>query len=340
MELTKRKKEILSYIIQSYIEVGEPISSKAIAEQIGVSSATVRNEMVELTYLGLLRQPHTSAGRIPSQNGYREYIDHVMCKPELTEQKKMRIEAELNNRAYDAAGLLPCAADALANYTKCISVVSKPNQKEDIIKALQFVQTSRRTAMLVMLLSSGAVLNRMFHCDFDLTSEILRVLFRVFNEKIAGKTVSDIHLPFIQTLGASISDISILATPAIAALLELANDAMKAEHFVSGEPNLFFHQDILYEEVRGILEWIAKEENLERMLMRKKGSYALIGNEIGHRELRNCTVLVSCYRMDGRETGKLAVLGPLRMDYQDYISVIEYIAESVGEKLTVLMNQE
>ena len=148
MELTKRKQNILASIVDGYIRTGEPVGSKSIAEKAGVSSATVRNEMAELTELGLLEQPHTSAGRVPSQEGYREFVDALMQPETLTEAEKLTIDAMLAKSAFDPERLLRGAAKTLAASTRYLALSTTPSGADAKIKAVQFVQTSRRTAML------------------------------------------------------------------------------------------------------------------------------------------------------------------------------------------------
>ena len=189
MELTLRKDRILASVVTSFIKSGEPIGSKAIAQEIGVSSATVRNEMASLTELGLLEQPHTSAGRVPSQRGYREFVDRLMVVPVLEPAQARQIGAALAPGLFDPEQLLLRAVQAAAGISRCAAAVTTPGGSQARVKAIQLVQTSRRTAMLLMMSSAGTMKSRIFHCDYDLTNEILRVFFRVLNENVAGKAV-------------------------------------------------------------------------------------------------------------------------------------------------------
>ena len=222
MELTKRKQNILASIVDGYIRTGEPVGSKSIAEKAGVSSATVRNEMAELTELGLLEQPHTSAGRVPSQEGYREFVDALMQPETLTEAEKLTIDAMLAKSAFDPERLLRGAAKTLAASTRYLALSTTPSGADAKIKAVQFVQTSRRTAMLIMMSSAGTMKNKVFHCDFDLSNEIMRIFFRVLNERVTGRDVAEINRAFVQNLAISLGDMAILMSPALAALLEVA----------------------------------------------------------------------------------------------------------------------
>ena len=151
MELTKRKQNILASIVNGYIRTGGPVGSKSIAEAAGASPATVRNEMAELTEMGLLEQPHTSAGRIPSEKGLREYVDNLMPDEPLSDEERITLDAMLAKSAFDPERLPGGAARTLASATRYMAVATAPSGVSAQIKAVQFVQTSRRTAMLILI---------------------------------------------------------------------------------------------------------------------------------------------------------------------------------------------
>ena len=240
MELTNRKQNILASIVNGYIRTGEPVGSKSIAEAAGASPATVRNEMAELTELGFLEQPHTSAGRIPSERGLREYVDNLMPAEPLSDNDRLTLDAMLAKSAFDPERLPGGAAHTLASVTRCLAVASAPSGVSAKIKAVQFVQTSRRTAMLILISSAGTMKTKVFHCDFDLSSEIMRIFFRVLNERVVGRFVTEVNRAFIQSLAVSFNDLAILMSPALLALLETAQETVKAEMHVSGQMNLLF----------------------------------------------------------------------------------------------------
>ena len=341
MEMTPRKENILSSVVTGYVKSGEPVGSKAIADEIGVSSATVRNEMADLIELGLLEQPHTSAGRIPSRKGYREYVDHLMKVPQLREEEKRYLDSLLLGSAYDPERLLACVSQVLASVTKFAAAATSPSGRTAQVKAVQFVQTSRRTAMLILMSSAGTMKNRVFHCDFDLTSEILRVFFRVFNEKVTGRDVADITPAFLQSMGASLGELSILVGSPLMALLEVARDTMQTEVYQSGQMNLLFYPELEQGGVRRIMNFLEQKRDLVELLTQRPGRVTvLIGEESGQPELRSSSVVVSRYGIGTQDAGALAVLGPIRMDYGKIVAVLRYLTQQVEQMLTVLMREE
>lgn len=341
MELTDRKQKILSSVIESYVHSAEPVGSKGIAEEIGVSSATVRNEMAELIDLGLLEQPHTSAGRVPSQKGYRKYIDTILQEKELKEEEKKYYDSMLLSSAYDPERLLKSVSHLLSGTTKYLSVVTTPSGSISKVKAVQFVQISRRTAMLILMSSAGTVENRIFYCDFDVTSEILRMFFRIFNEKVSGMPVSQITIPFIQTMGASLGELSMLSGSALVALLEVAQATTKTEMLLRGQMNLLFYPEFELGTVRRIVNFFEEKEGVLQLLAQRPGKPAvLIGRETGSAELMDASMVISRYVVNQQDTGAIAVLGPVRMNYGRIIATLEYISTQIGQMLTMLMHED
>ena len=317
MELTPRKERILSSVVAGYVKSGEPVGSKAVAEEVGVSSATVRNEMADLIELGLLEQPHTSAGRVPSQKGYREYVDRLMEVPPVKEEERRVFDSMLLSGSYEPEQLLGRAARLLAGATRCAAVATTPSGDTAQVRAVQFVQTSRRTAMLILMSSAGTMKTRVFHCDFDLTNDILRVFFRVFNGKLAGKNVP------------------------LRALLEVARDTMGTEVLLAGQMNLLFYPELEHGGARRVMDFLERREDVANLLRQKPGQVSfLIGREMGRPELDRSALGVARYQVDGHDAGALALLGPVRMDYPRVASVLQYMAGQVGQHLTVLMRDE
>lgn len=343
MQLSPRKQKILAAVIDLYVATGEPVGSKAICDilDFSVSSATVRNELSELSELGLLEQPHTSAGRVPSQKGYRVYIDTLMKRPPLSNEEQRYIDSLLLPSAYDPERLLDGVSRALAGMTRFAAVSTTPGNSAAEVRAIQFVQTSRRTAMVILMTSAGTMKSRVFHCDFDLTPDILRVFFRVLNEKLAGLPVSSITPAYIQSLAVSLGEMSMLMSSALMAVLDVAQDAMQAQVMMDGEMNLLFYQEFDQDELRRIMNFLSRPQELSRLLMQQANSLkVLIGDETNQPELSGSSVVVSRYAVGGKDAGAIAIIGPTRMNYGKIISNIEYLSGSVGRMLTELMDSE
>lgn len=341
MELTKRKQNILTSIVEGYIRSGEPIGSKSIAEQVGVSSATVRNEMAELTELGFLEQPHTSAGRVPSSMGYREYVDRLMQPAVLSENEKYALDAMLLKSAYDPERLLSGACQTLSSATRYLAAATTPGGEQARIKAVQFVQTGRRTAMLILMSSAGTMKNKVFHCDFDLSNEIMRIFFRVLNERVTGKTLGEITPAMIQSMAAAFGSMAIILSPALAALLELATETMHTEVLLSGQMNLLFYPEYKMGGARLVMDFLQDELRVVSLLSGKTGkAHVRIGLETGREALIDSAVVFSRYTVNNADSGAVAVIGPTRMPYARVTAQTKYIADRVGSMLTGILREE
>ena len=331
MELSARREKILAAVVDAYVQTGDPVGSKGIAAQLGVSSATVRNEMAELSLLGLLEQPHTSAGRVPSQRGYRLYVDHLMEPRPLEPGEKRLLDSMLVTNA----------TQALASVTRFAAVSTTPSGRTAFIRAVQFVQTSRRTAMLLLMSSAGTMKNRVFHCDFDLNPEMLRVFFRILNEKLMNRPVADITPAFIQSLAVSLGEMAMLMSSALMALLDVAEDTRETAVCQSGQMNLLFYPEYERGTARRVMDFLERPSELVDLLTQEHGSVrVLIGQESRTPELAGSSVVISRYAVGGQDAGALAVIGPTRMEYARVISRLSYLSQTVGKMLTVLMREE
>lgn len=341
MELTKRKQNILASIVNGYIRTGEPVGSKSIADHVGVSSATVRNEMAELTEHGFLEQPHTSAGRVPSPRGYREYVSHLMQPAVLSEQERFALDAMLQKSAYDPERLVRGASAALAAATRYLAAATAPSGALAQIRAVQLVQTGRRTAMLIMMSSAGTMKTKVFHCEFDLSNEIMRIFFRVLNERVTGRNVSDITPALIQSMAVSFGDLALLISPAMGALLEVAAETCETRVTLHGQMNLLYYPEYGFGGARGVMDVVENKDRLLSLLSGKTGrAHIRIGPETGCGELADSALVFSRYAVDGTDAGAVAVVGPMRMHYARVAAQTEYIAERVGSMLTRIMREE
>ncbi len=341
MELSDRKRKILAAVAELYIATGEPVGSKSLCDTLDfhVSPATVRNEMSELSAMGLLEQPHTSAGRVPSQKGYRVYIDSLMKLRPISPEEKQYLDSMILPAAYDPEKLLEGVAKVLASMTRYAAVSTTPSGEGGVIRAVQLVQTSRRTAMVILMTSAGTMKSRVFHCDFDLTPEILRVFFRLLNEKLAGVSVSSVTPAYMQTLAASLGEMAMMMSSALMAVAETARESVRSGVCLNGEVNLLFYPEFGQSEIRRIVDFLSRPADLCRLLERSSSAMkVLIGMETKRPELQDSSVVVSRYTVGGRDAGAIAVIGPTRMNYSRIISNMEYLSDSVGRMLTELMD--
>ncbi len=333
MEMTERKKHILAAIIERYIKTGEPVGSKLLLESlaISVSSATVRNEMAELSEMGYLEQPHTSSGRIPTQKGYRYYVDELMCERSLDEDLRRRIDMMLGTHFGDPEKLLKEASLILADITDCAVVTTTPTSEGAHIRKVELVPVSKRTAIIVLLTSSGILKDKVCRTDTDITDDIVRVFYKMAAEKFIGKPLRSMADIMLQSLVVSLGEYALAMSPIVVALSDLAKDAMRADIVLGGEHNLFNNSEIS-SDVLGIMELFSKRDTLLNVLSTtNNGLNVYIGKENPYTPLANSSMIVSSYTASDSMGGVLGIIGPTRMDYARLVPSVKYLTKLVGE---------
>lgn len=340
MELAARKQKILSAIIESYISTGEPVGSKSLISEAGleVSSATVRNEMADLTSRGFLVQPHTSAGRIPTQQAYRYYVDNIMKITEVSENGRDYIYSNLAKNADSPENILQSAANLLSQLTDYVAVATTPDALDSRVRKISFVQTGAHTAMVVLIASNGAIKTKLFRCEFMITPEILGVFDRALNELFAGVRLASINQPFIQTAAARFGELSLFMPNVLTAIKDACNLAQEISVCHSGYTKLMFMSDLNFVSARGVMEFLNNEHDLSRMLESLPLTTSVtIGCENSRIELATSTVVSSRYSIDANPSGVLAILGPIRMDYARVLSILECVSSCVGSLISELI---
>ena len=257
MELGARKLKILQAVIEAYIQTGEPVGSKALCEllDVSVSSATIRNEMASLSELGLLEQPHTSAGRIPTQFGYRLYINELMKPKPLSDEEMRYIDGYLSEYADDPDLLLEKAAEMLAEMTKYAAISTTPTNRDATIQRIQLVQTGPHTAMLVLTTSTGAVKSKLFRTNYLLNSDILRMFSNVLNEKMGSVHLLNVTPDFIKSTAFSIGELSLMMAPVFVALGQACREVLKTNVLLEGRTNLLYLPEYEVDSVKRLLQF-------------------------------------------------------------------------------------
>lgn len=343
MELDARKLNILTRLVESYIRTGEPVGSKAIVDLLDtqVSSATVRNEMAALTEMGYLEQPHTSAGRAPSQKGYRFYIDKLMPHRELSAQQKQRICALLLPAPRDPFECIANAGQALASLTHCACLTTTPTPQFAHIRRIEAVFAGRKTIALILITSAGVVKNKVCRLDFDITHEDVEVLNRFLNEHFVNLPLEQITPALVQTMAAKLSAHSLVLTPVLMSVYELYREVFEGTLVVQGGSNLLSYAQSGAHAYH-LMNLFSRREELSHLLEQSPDhvTSVRIGSELGAPELTEASLIVTRYRIGQITGGKIGVIGPTRLDYASMIAHLEYFAGLVGSILENAMDEE
>lgn len=341
MELSERKKKILSALIERYIATGEPVGSKTLLEalDLSVSSATIRNELKELDEMGFLEQPHTSAGRVPTGQGYRYYVDNLMGRYELPEGEKRLIRQKLKDASGDAQTVLETAGSILAEMTGCAAVSTTPSDEAAVVRRVELVPIGTKTAMIVMLTSSGILKSRVCKTMSEITVDMAESFYNIVNENFLGKPASTMHIAKIQTLAVSLGEKALSMTPLLVALCDLAQMTEKTEMLLEGQSNLLHYKEYDRDALI-LLDFLRRGEPLYHLFANsarpENGGEpnVLIGKENCFKELQNSSMIFDSYRIGGRDSGTLGIIGPTRVDYARLIPSLQYLTKIVGNILS------
>lgn len=335
--LDARSRRLLRDLIARYIEAGEPVASGLLARECGLdlSPATVRNVLSELEADGFLRSPHTSAGRVPTAQGYRLYVDSLI-EIETPAPLVDAIHARL-----PASGtpdqVLRSASRLLSELTGCAGIVSVPRRDQLLLRQIEFVPLDERRLLVILVFADGQVQNRLVQVERAPSPEMLLRAARVLSERFAGRTLADAR----GALGAEIAALERNLTAVAEPMLDAAGTAMagerEAELLVAGEARLAACAELV--DARRLQEVLAALEQQRDVLALVERTLAaddvrlFIGEESGYQPLAGCSVVTAPYRRGSTPIGVLGVIGPTRIDYQRVIPVVRATAEAVGQLL-------
>jgi heat-inducible transcriptional repressor len=335
-ELSERQETILALIIHEYIDSAQPVGSKSLVEHysLGVSPATVRSEMLSLTEEGLLRQPHTSAGRVPSEEGYRYFVRRLLRETELPSEEKRLISHQFHQARADVDEWVRLAAAVLARHSRVASVVTAPHAERAIYKHLELISTQARQVLLVLVLQGGEVRQQMLTLAETFDQARLTVVAEAINRACVGKDAQA-----VSAHAGRVSDLEQEVTRLVAEIIARA-DAVSAGAIVhDGLANVltqpeFSDVSTACSALRLLEEHSFLEEVLAKALSPNVGGVqVVIGGEGAWQELKDCSMILARYGAPGYATGALGVLGPTRMAYGRTISAVRYVAGLMSDLL-------
>ena len=338
MQLDERKFLILQAIVDDYISTAMPVGSRTISRKAGVgfSPATIRNEMSDLEELGYLDQPHTSAGRVPSDKAYRLYVDHLLRVGKLTSDERERMHETMQARSAQVDGVIRAAAQVLSDATQYTSVIVAPKLGTLRIRHVQLVPVAENTALMIIVTNLGIVKDAVIRIPDGLDADDLYAISRMLTERLSNKPLEAVRQTFSELLRENESNRRLMgeALRVIEKKLE-AEDS--TEIVVGGSSNLLNYPE--YADVgkaRGFLSVLESKEKLRRLIGSQGGMEVTIriGAENGDPEMANCSIVTAQYRVGDQATGTMGVIGPTRMNYNRVIPVLEFMGRAVSELLS------
>ena len=336
-ELSDRKLKILHAIIQNYLETGEPVGSRTISKysDLNLSSATIRNEMADLEELGYIIQPHTSAGRIPSDKGYRLYVDMLMSEKEqeLTEMHDQMLE-----KADKMDQLLKQAAKVLANNTNYATLVSSPMNNGNKIKFIQLSMVDEEQVIAVIVLGGNVIKNKIIDIDEPLSNESLLKLNMLLNTTLNGMPIEEINLGLI----ARLKEQAGIHSEVIGNVLDAVADAIQIDEdmqiYTSGATNIFKYPELSDKQsAQEIINAFEEKQQLTELVTQtlsredSTGIQVYIGDETPVDTMKDCSIVTATYELGEGVKGTIGIVGPKRMDYEHVLSSMKRLQNELDQ---------
>jgi heat-inducible transcriptional repressor len=336
--LDKRKAYILATVVYEYIATAEPVGSNTLTQKynLGVSSATVRNELAELEAGGYLVQPHTSAGRIPSDNGYRTYVDHLMQPEALASEDRRRIRDDLRDASRELDEIIDQASRLLGRLSNNLAFVTKPQFEAQSFKHIQLIWLSAHTGVAIVVTSLGVAAQSLFEVTSELDPNALTRLSNALNARLANRALRDITDVEVKSAVEACGVVDELRA-AVSTALRTARSTETPTIAAAGAQNLLdqpeFHD---LRKVRSILRIVEEQKTLYDLVADAIGSEVAsvkIGAELGVDEMADLSVVTVPYRFGENAIGMLSILGPRRMPYARLLALASGTAETLSERL-------
>ena len=342
MNLSERKLKILQAIISDFIKTAEPVGSRTLSKKfdLGISPATIRNEMADLEEMGYLTHPHTSAGRVPSEMAYRLYVNEMMGKSELSDEVKTAISNELYDNVMELEKTVQHAAKILSDITNLTSFAMTPTKERDTLKYINLLPVDETTVVLMIVSDSGKVSNTALSLNVPYTEENLELLSKTMTYNYRAKTISEaLATNIIESIRTDMEAMSGLAQNVMPNFMRTLEQMLDVNLYMDGLTNIFsipeYNSDI--DRAKTFLEMLGKKEDFTKTLVnRENGVMITIGHENTDDTMKDCSVITATYHVNGELAGKIGVIGPTRMKYGEITSVIEYLTDNISNafKLT------
>ena len=336
MELTERKLRILQAIISDYVKTAEPVGSRTISKKydLGISPATIRNEMADLEEMGYLTHPHTSAGRVPSDMAYRLYVNALMEKKELSKEEKNVIAERLHSNVYEFEKTIEHAATVLSEITNLTSFALTPSKNEDALKFINLLPVDENTIVLMIVSESGKISNTALNISVPYTDENLQLLAKTMTYNYKGKSISEVlKNNIIESFESDITAMSGLAANVMPNFMRTLEDMLNVNLYMEGLTNIFDipeYNDL--QKAKNFISMLSQKEDFTRKLIeREDGVIVTIGTENADDVMNDCALITASYHVDGKLVGKIGVIGPTRMKYGEVTSIIEYLTDNLSD---------
>ncbi|MBL8270635.1 heat-inducible transcriptional repressor HrcA [Steroidobacter sp.] len=340
--LNERSQQLLRLLVGHYIRDGQPVGSRTLSRDLGLnlSAATIRNVMADLEELGFVTSPHTSAGRVPTDKGYRFFVDTLLKYEPLDDEKIAAIQTRFGEHTADHKALVAAASQMLSSVTRLAGVVTLPRQSHSALSQIEFVPLSDNRVLAIMVVNGREVQNRILQLERQYNSEELRRAANYLNQEFGGKELSAVREHLLSQLKETRESLNQVMLDAI----HLAQHVVmptgfggRMEYVMAGETNLMSFAELSnVEKLRRLFEAFTQQRDILHLLdlsLKAEGVQIFIGQESGYTILDDCSVVTAPYTLDNEVVGVLGVIGPTRMAYERIIPIVDVTARLLGSAL-------
>lgn len=339
VSLSQRSRQILEAIVEDYIATAEPVGSSAVARRhaMALSPATVRNVMASLEELGLLASPHTSAGRIPTDKGFRFYVDSLVSLRQVTHREKRQILKHYRETGGNLTDLLRETSRTLSALSSYTGIVMAPRFTQGAFRHIEFIKLSAGRLLAILVAGNGAIQNRIIETDQEFSSEDLVRMGNYLNSMLKGLTISQVRDRVLTEMASDKSRYDRLMADALSLSRRVLPDEQD-ELYIAGQSRIFEHPEFAdVAKMREIFTAFEEKGRLVGLLegcMNARGVQIFIGSETPLKEMAGMSLITSTYMTDANTIGLLGVVGPTRMGYSTVIPIVDYTARLVSRLLT------
>ncbi len=337
--LTQRQRLILNAVVEDYVRSAEPIGSRTLSKhgEIQFSAATIRNEMADLEDMGYLDHLHTSSGRIPSQKGYRFYVDNLLQRQQTSTQELDALRGMFQERIHEVERMIHQTTLVLSNLTNQVTIALGPKMHQERVKKIELIPIAKGRAVAIMITDSGHVQDRQVQFPDDIAPEDIAAIVRMLNDKLTGVPLSNVKSKFYREIVAELATMLERYEDVLCVIEELSSVAeTDGKVYVGGATNILAQPEFRdIEKVRPLLIMLENEQLANKLLPETDGGLDIrIGQENLAVPLQDCTVISTTYTVSGMAMGRIGIVGPTRMDYARIIQILDYTSRALTKILT------
>lgn len=338
--LTDRQLLILQVIVDDFIQSAQPVGSRSLSkkEKISFSSATIRNEMADLEELGFIEKTHTSSGRVPSEKGYRYYVDHLLSPNTLNQHDIVTIKSIFAEKIFEFEKIIQKSAKILSELTNYTSIVLGPDVSINKLKRIQIIPLNRQTAIAIFVTDTGHVENRTFYLPPSIDAGELEKVVNILNDRLTNVPLEELNNKMYKEVATLLRQHIVNVDLMLNTVADLFKMPTNEKLFFAGKTNILSQPDFHdLTKIRTLMNMIEQEEWVYELIKKNPaGINVKIGRENNNLAMENCSLITATYSVGAEKLGTIAILGPTRMEYSRVISLMQFLSKDLTVALTKL----